>query len=54
MEGGVAWKWGYIGNLALLGTIAFGLEVFTWIRFFMLKHKQGHKANKNQPEPEAN
>ncbi|KAL5126322.1 Cytochrome b561 and DOMON domain-containing protein [Glycine soja] len=54
LEGGVAWKWGYIGNLALLGTIAFGLEVFTWIRFFMLKHKQGHKANKNQPEPEAN
>ncbi|RDY05428.1 Cytochrome b561 and DOMON domain-containing protein, partial [Mucuna pruriens] len=42
LEGGNAWNWVYIGNLAFLGTIAFGLEVFTWIRFFTLKSKQKH------------
>jgi len=50
LEGGVEWKWGYIGNLAFLGAIAFGLEVYTWIRFFMLKQKQNQNKNQNQTE----
>jgi len=45
LEGGEAWKWGYIANLGFLGAIAFGLEVFTWIRFFMLKQNQKQKQN---------
>ncbi|TKY57322.1 ceramidase protein [Spatholobus suberectus] len=49
LEGGDAWKWGYIGNLAFLGAIAFVLEVFTWIRFFMWKHKTNEASKHNKP-----
>ncbi|CAJ1971426.1 unnamed protein product [Sphenostylis stenocarpa] len=54
LEGGDAWKWGYIGVLAFLGAIAFGLEVFTWIRFFRLKQrKKNHGAKKGPNQKET-
>ncbi|KAK7320364.1 hypothetical protein VNO77_29774 [Canavalia gladiata] len=40
LKGGEGWKWGYIGILALLGTIVFGLEIYTWVSFFMLKSEK--------------
>ncbi|KAL2316728.1 hypothetical protein Fmac_030604 [Flemingia macrophylla] len=53
LEGGKRWKWGYIGNLIFLGTIAFGLEVFTWIRFFVLKarNKGGNEVSVGVTKP---
>ncbi|KAK7385974.1 hypothetical protein VNO78_31988 [Psophocarpus tetragonolobus] len=48
LEGGDAWKWGYIANLALLGAIAFGLEVFTWIHFIAQKQKQKQKQKEDE------
>lgn len=46
LHGGVAWRWSYIGILIFLGVIAFGLEIFTWFRFIMLKlQAQANKAS---------
>lgn len=46
LHGGNSWKWSYIGILIGLGTIAFALEIFTWIKFIM--HKW-HDRRANQP-----
>ncbi|KAK7300035.1 hypothetical protein RJT34_10866 [Clitoria ternatea] len=56
LEGGSGWRWGYIGILCLLGAIAFALEVFTWVRFFILRSKEADKAksddtNKQKTHP---
>ncbi|BAT80689.1 hypothetical protein VIGAN_03028700 [Vigna angularis var. angularis] len=54
LEGGDAWKWGYVADLAFLGAIAFGLEVYTWIHFFVLKQKQNAKKNDNEKKKSEN
>lgn len=28
-----SWRWSYIGVLAVLGTVAIALEVYTWLKF---------------------
>ncbi|QCE01744.1 hypothetical protein DEO72_LG7g3044 [Vigna unguiculata] len=58
LEGGDAWKWGYVADLAFLGAVAFGLEVYTWIHFFMLKQQQKQKNetknSQDQQPPKQN
>jgi len=50
LHGGDHWKWSYIGILIGLGTIAFALEILTWIKFIMKKLKDNHNDTKaNQP-----
>lgn len=46
LNGGYKWKWSYIGILICLGAIAFGLEIFTWIKFIMGKWKDNHHDKK--------
>ncbi|XP_061342288.1 cytochrome b561 and DOMON domain-containing protein At3g25290-like [Gastrolobium bilobum] len=49
LKGGKGWRWTYIGILAFLGAIVFTLEIFTWVRFFVLKPKQS-KPKKDNPK----
>lgn len=53
LEGGDAWKWGYVADLAFLGAIAFGLEVYTWIHFFGLKQEQKQKQLEEAIKPKS-
>ncbi|XP_014503940.1 cytochrome b561 and DOMON domain-containing protein At3g25290 [Vigna radiata var. radiata] len=53
LEGGDAWKWGYVADLAFLGAIAFGLEVYTWIHFFGLKQKEKQKQLEEAIKPKS-
>lgn len=53
LEGGKAWKWGYIGNVAFLGTIAIVLEIYTWVLFFVLKSKRKHNNNNKENQPDT-
>lgn len=51
LHGGSRWRWSYIGILIGLGTIAFALEIFTWIKFIMgkLEEDKHHDKKENQP-----
>lgn len=54
LQGGEGWKWSYIGILSLLGAIAFGLEIYTWIKFFRSKSKQLNSQGKGTETQQAN
>lgn len=50
LNGGSKWKWSYIGILICLGAIAFGLELTTWIKFFIEKYNKT-KSNNSTVQP---
>ncbi|XP_045830589.1 cytochrome b561 and DOMON domain-containing protein At3g25290-like [Trifolium pratense] len=48
LHGGESWRWSYIGILICLGAFAFTLEIFTWIKFIMVKWHNHNNNRANQ------
>lgn len=42
------WKWSYVGLLGALGGVALVFEVYTWIKFCLIKVKERKQGSKDQ------
>lgn len=45
------WKHTYIGLLILLASIAFGLEIYTWVKFYRLTFEYTFERKNKLPRP---
>ncbi|KAK7276869.1 hypothetical protein RIF29_18015 [Crotalaria pallida] len=61
LKGGPGWKWAYIGILILLGIVTLGLEITTWVIFYInngccrwvTKKARNPKGDNKSPMPEG-